>query len=193
MVQEELRVQYLVPKPNRRRLVSWQLGLVSWSPFPQWHTSSNKTSPSNSTTPLAKHIQTTTRYESECIPYNTHPFHSSGLVYSGRIFFPFLGRALFRKKKKFSALGKAMLEKHGINFTIHFTSLKKSSFFFSVSPLFFSLLSFFLITSPFPSLLIHSLLLFLFSVLDASCQIKGPANTSQMLYNWIIVSPSSNN
>jgi hypothetical protein len=47
---------------NRRRLSSRQLGGGFQSPHPQWHISSNKAIPFNSTTPWAKHIQATTMW-----------------------------------------------------------------------------------------------------------------------------------
>jgi hypothetical protein len=60
MVLEELRVLHLHLKAARRRLASRQLEWGSYSLYPQWHTYSNRAMPSNSATPLAKHIQTIT-------------------------------------------------------------------------------------------------------------------------------------
>jgi hypothetical protein len=69
MALEELRVLHLVPKANRRRLTSRQLGGKSHCLCPQWHTFSNKTT-SNSVTPWTKHIQTTTgRKTCEGVPH----------------------------------------------------------------------------------------------------------------------------
>jgi len=54
MVQEELRVQVAW-----RRLASRKLGQGSWSPHPQWHTTSNRThgTPPNNATSWAKQIK----------------------------------------------------------------------------------------------------------------------------------------
>jgi hypothetical protein len=49
---EELRVLYLVPKANWRRLPSRQVGGTSPSPPPEWHISSNKATP----TPTRSHL-----------------------------------------------------------------------------------------------------------------------------------------
>jgi hypothetical protein len=43
-----------------RILASRQLEWRSQSPYPQWHTKSNKATPSNSASPQVKHIQTIT-------------------------------------------------------------------------------------------------------------------------------------
>jgi hypothetical protein len=59
MVLEELRVEHLVLKANRRRLTLRQLGRGSQIPPPQRHTSCDKAIPPNSAIPWAKHIQTT--------------------------------------------------------------------------------------------------------------------------------------
>jgi len=67
MVLEELRVLHLIPKANRRRLASRQLGGGSQSPLLQWHTSSNnKATPLNGATAWAKRIQTTTTSFPSC-------------------------------------------------------------------------------------------------------------------------------
>jgi len=45
-------------KVASRRLTSGQLGLGYQSPYPQWHTYSDKATPPNRATPRVKHIQT---------------------------------------------------------------------------------------------------------------------------------------
>ena len=60
MVQASLSVLYLHPKAASGRMVSRELGWGSSSPHPQWHTYSNRDTPSDTATPWAKHMQTIT-------------------------------------------------------------------------------------------------------------------------------------
>jgi hypothetical protein len=50
VLEKELGIPHLVPKANRRKLSSKQVGEGSQRPPPQWHTSSNKATPPNSAT-----------------------------------------------------------------------------------------------------------------------------------------------
>jgi hypothetical protein len=54
------RVLHLHLKAARRILASRQLGWGPLSPCPQWHTYSNRATPSNNAIPWAEHIQTAT-------------------------------------------------------------------------------------------------------------------------------------
>ena len=60
MAQEELRVLHLYPKEASNGLGILRQPRRSPSLPPQWHTSSNKATPSNSATPWDEHMQTMT-------------------------------------------------------------------------------------------------------------------------------------
>jgi hypothetical protein len=60
MVQEELRILHLHLKAASRILTSRQVGWGSYRPHPQWHSYSNRVTPSNSATSWAKHKQAIT-------------------------------------------------------------------------------------------------------------------------------------
>ena len=53
-------ILHLHLKATSRILTSRQLGWGSYSPHPQWHTYSNRATPSDSVSPWAEHIQTIT-------------------------------------------------------------------------------------------------------------------------------------